>query len=134
MGLMNKHFLCLLAVAAAQPSSPLSPEQLKPLTSSRQQHRPLACALFRRCRLALLVVAPGRWPTVRGCVRSGADIVVCCPRLIAIFCFSGRAGFHRVLRCRALRDLCAVHAGDMLRVHEIRRQTRRELAAVNGVT
>ena len=39
-----------------------------------------------------------------------------------------------MLRCRALRDLCAVHAGDMLRVHEIRRQTRRELAAVNGAT
>ena len=61
MGLMSKCILFAL-VAAAQSSSPLSPEQLKPLTSFRQQHRRLVPALPGQCRglLDVCVQVDGR--------------------------------------------------------------------------
>ena len=61
MGLMSKCILFVL-VAAAQSSSPLSPEQLKPLTNFRQQHRRLVPALPGQCRglLDVCVQVDGR--------------------------------------------------------------------------
>ncbi|CAK9041545.1 unnamed protein product [Durusdinium trenchii] len=82
---MNTHFLCLLAIAAAQPSSPLSPEQLKPLTSFRQQHRRLVDG--RLCAAAFVQDEQ----VFTGC----SDVAlseICVPCALGTCCVSTRSG------------------------------------------
>ncbi|CAK9117951.1 unnamed protein product [Durusdinium trenchii] len=107
MGLMIKHFLSF-AVAAAKSSS-LRKHQSTSRSDelAKQQHRRLASALFRRCRLAVVFVVSGGWPTVRKLRLLSCGLCRVLPRQPRQIdqddqVFTGCS----VLRCRAFRDLC----------------------------